>query len=101
MIDPDAVITALVGFLVTACSLTLAAGIRRIPWRYGALIGVGMAMVLTAAWAANARLRIDPATLVLIGALGGSLTQQAFDRGERERRRISEGITSIREVHFT
>ncbi len=96
MIDPEAVITALVVLLVTAGMFTLGAGIRRIPWSYGAIAGAGLGIVLTAFWAANERRWIDPATLVLVGALGGSLMQRALDRGERERRRISDEITSIR-----
>ena len=96
MSDLDALVTATVVFLVSAGMVTLGAGIRRIPWRYGALVGVGAATVLTAAWAANERLLIDPATLVLVGAIGASLAQIAFERGERERRRTSDEITSIR-----
>ena len=60
---------------------------------------MGTATVVTAAWAANARL-VDPAILVLIGAIGaigGSVTQWAFDRGQRERRRISDAITAAPE----
>ena len=44
---------------------------------------------------------VDPGMLVLVGAFGGGLAQLAFERGERERRRISDAITAIREVHFT
>ena len=57
---------------------------------------MGTATVVTAAWAANARL-VDPPILVLIGAIGGSVTQWAFDRGQRERRRISDAITAVPE----
>ena len=57
---------------------------------------MGAGTVFTAVWAANARL-VDPAILVLIGAIGGSMTQWAFDRGQRERRRISDAITAVPE----
>lgn len=100
MIDPD-VVTALVLFLVTAGLATLGAGIRRIPWRYGVAAGLWIATALVAAWAADRRLLDDPGMLVLVGALGGSQALLALDRGERERRRISDEITTIREAHFT
>ncbi|MEX2182852.1 MAG: hypothetical protein WEC14_00230 [Chloroflexota bacterium] len=95
MIEPTAVITAIVVFGLTSTLVTLGAGLRRIPWLFGTVVGMGSGMVLTAAWAANSRL-LDPAALVLVGAIGGSLTQAAFDRGERVRRRISGAITATR-----
>ncbi|MEX1171983.1 MAG: hypothetical protein WEG56_05150 [Chloroflexota bacterium] len=95
MIEPTAAITAIVVFGLTSTLVSLGTGLRRIPWRFGVVVGMGTGMVLTAAWAANSGF-IDPASLVLVGAIGGSLTQAAFDRGERERRRISESITTIR-----
>ncbi len=101
MIDANEIVMAVVVLLVTVGLTTLAAGIRRIPWRFGARAGVGAAFVVTAAWAANDRLLFDPATLVVLGALGGSLAQQAMERGEFERRRISDEITAIREVPRT
>lgn len=95
MDESSALVSAAVLFLAAAGMATLGAGIRRIPWRYGAVLGMGTGAVLTAVWAATAGLS-DPPILVLIGAIGGSVTQQAFDRGQRERRRISDGITAIR-----
>lgn len=95
MIEPNAVITAVVVFLLAAGMATLGAGIRRIPWRFGAVVGAGTGIVLAAVWAAYSR-NADPATLVFVGAIGGSLTQMAFARGQRERRRISDEITAIR-----
>jgi len=94
MDESRALVSAVVIFAATAGMATLGAGIRRIPWRFGAVLGLGAGTVFTAVWAANARL-VDPATLVLIGAIGGSVTQQAFDRGQRERRRISDAITAV------
>lgn len=38
----------------------------------------------------------DLPILVMVGAIGGSLVQRSFDRGEQERHRISEEITSRR-----
>lgn len=93
--ESSALVSAVVLFVATAGPFTLVAGIRRIPWRYGLVIGAGAGLVFTAAWAANGGL-VDPATLVFVGAIGGAVTQQAFDRGQRERRRISDEITTIR-----
>lgn len=90
----SAPVSGVVLFLAVAAMTTLGAGIRRIPWRFGAVMGLGTATVLGAAWAATAGLA-DPPILVLIGAIGGSVTQQAFDRGQRERRRISDTITAV------
>jgi hypothetical protein len=70
------------------------AGIRRIPWRHAAVMGVGFVTVFSALWIAM--FRSDLPSLVMVGALGGILVQFGFDRGERERRRISEAITSGR-----
>lgn len=87
---------------------TLVFGIRRIPWRYAALFGAGYGLVFATAYVASSgRLvasfghLVDPGMLVLVGAFGGGLAQLAFERGERERRRISDAITAVREVHFT
>lgn len=79
-----------VGFGVLIAIVT---GIRRFPWRYCAGVGLGFAIVV---WALRlAIVGVDPALrdlldagmLVLIGALGGALTQFAFDRGERAQQR--------------
>lgn len=98
MIEPTAIISSVVVFLVVAGMATLLAGIRRIPWRFGLVIGTGWGTVLTALWTAgwpaNAR-PVDPAAFVLVGAIGGSLTQWAFDRGQRERQRVAAEITAI------
>lgn len=63
------------------------AGVRRIPWRHAALMGVGYVLVFGALWFALFR-GVDP-VLVLVGALGGVLVQRGFDDGTQERRRIS------------
>lgn len=94
MVDVSALVSGVVLFLAVAAMATLMAGIRRIPWRFGAVIGLGTGTVLTAVWAATAVL-VDPPILVLIGAIGGAVTQQALDRGQEERRRISEAITAV------
>jgi hypothetical protein len=67
------------------------AGIRRIRWRYAALMGAGYAIVLAALW--FAMFRSDNPILVLVGGLGGVLAQRGFGEGMQERNRISEEIT--------
>jgi hypothetical protein len=94
MIEPVGLIGALAWGGAAGLLMVLAAGIRRIPWRYAALVGVGWGIVFAALRAAQ--LGADPAILVLVGAIGGSLAARGFDRGEQERKRISDGITSIR-----
>ena len=93
----EPIITAAVLF-VAAVMGTLVYGIRRIPWRYAILFGIGFAAVIGAVALARADVA-DPAILVLIGAIGGSVAQLAFERGERERRRISDAITGVGEGH--
>ena len=94
----EPIITAAVLFVVAAVMGTLVYGIRRIPWRYAILFGIGFAAVIGAVALARADVA-DPAILVLIGAIGGSVAQLAFERGERERRRISDAITGVGEGH--
>lgn len=78
--------------------IAIVTGIRRFPWAYCAGVGLGVAIV---AWASRLavvgvdpalRNLLDPGMLVLIGALGGGLTQFAFDRGERAQQRRTAAI---------
>jgi len=101
MTDMDVVAAALLFFVVSVGLGALMYGIRRIRWRFAALFGVGFGIVIGAGYVATSGRLVDPALLVIVGAFGGAVAQLAFERGEGERRRISEGITSIREVHFT
>lgn len=55
-------------------------------------MGVGFGIVFAVFW--FALFRADLPSLILVGALGGTLVQRGFDLGERERVRISEAITS-------
>lgn len=94
MVLSNELLTALL-FGVTSVGLFIGmTGVRRIPWRHAALMGVGYVFVFGALWFAIFR-ALDP-ILVLIGALGGVLVQRGFDEGMQERRRISEEITSGR-----
>jgi hypothetical protein len=79
----------------------LAAGLRRFPWRYCALAGLGIGLIF---WAGRLAIVgvdpafsrfLDPGTLVLVGALGGGLVQFAFDRGERARQRRTAAILGM------
>ena len=68
------------------------AGLRRLPWRYSILVGVGVGVVLAALRMATLDPRIDPGVLVLIGAVGASLATLGSERGERARVRRSAAI---------
>lgn len=94
MIEPVELIEALAWGGAAGALMTLVSGIRRIPWGHAAVVGVGLAIVFAALRAAT--LGVDPGTLVLVGALGGSLAIRGWDRGEQERRRISDAITATR-----
>lgn len=77
------------GVLIGALAV-LTSGIRRLAWRYRALLGVGFAVVFAAL-----RLAMtggDPGLLVLIGAFGGALATVGSERGERDRERRSAAI---------
>jgi len=103
MTEQELLSTALFFFVGTAGLGPLMYGIKRIPWRYAALFGVGYGIVIATAYVASSGrfvasfgTPVDPGMLVLVGAFGGGLAQLAFERGERERRRISDAITAIR-----
>lgn len=78
-----------IGFGVIAVFLV---GVRRLPWRYAILVGVGSGVVLATFRLATLDARSDPGLLVLIGAVGGSLATLGAERGERERVRRSTAI---------
>ena len=94
MIEPVELVTTAVVYGVIGALFVVLAGVRRIAWRHAAIIGFGNGIVFAALWAAMNR--ADPGALVLVGALGGALAQRGWERGERERRRISDEITAIR-----
>lgn len=78
--------------------IALVTGIRRLPWRHCAGVGLGFGIVIWALRLAAIGVDpsfgkfLDPGTLVMIGAFGGGLTQFAFDRGERAQRRRTAAI---------
>ncbi len=94
MIQSQDLLTALIFVGISLALVIGLAGVRRIPWRHAATMGVGFGVVLAAFWFALAG--TDLPTLVLIGAFGGVLVQRGYDLGERERIRTSEAITSGR-----
>ena len=71
----------------------LIAGVRRLPWRYSALIGLGQGIVF-AALALATYGRAAP-ELVLLGAIGGGLAVHGFEHGDRARRRIYADMMAI------
>jgi hypothetical protein len=94
MIEPVELVTALVWGGAAGTLMMVGAGIRRIPWWHASVVGVGYAIVFAALKAAIDG--VEPAGLVLFGALGGSLAMRGWERGEQERKRISREITAIR-----
>ena len=86
-------IEALIAGAVTGSLWMLFAGLRRIPWRYAAIMGLGAGVVFSTL--RQVTIDLDPGTGVLLGALGGGIVQLGFDRGQREReRQTAEILTS-------
>jgi hypothetical protein len=94
MIEPVELIEPLVFGAAVGGLMVLVAGIRRIPWRYAVVVGVGYGIVFAALRAAT--FGVDTSILILFGALGGSVAIRGWDLGEQERKRISSAITAIR-----
>jgi hypothetical protein len=76
--------------------VTIAAGIRRWPWRWCAVVGLGFGVVLATLRLAAIDAAADPSLLVLFGALGGSIATIGSERGERDRRARSAVILGSR-----
>ncbi len=93
MIEPVELVQPLAFGAGVGALMILVAGIRRIPWRYAVVVGVGYGIVFAALRAAASG--VDPATLVLVGAVGGSVAIRGWDLGEQERKRISDAITAV------
>ena len=72
------------------------AGLRRLPWGYAGLIGLGTGMVFAVLRLATLDAGFDPAIALLVGAVGGSLTTVGAERGERARVRRSAAILAGR-----
>jgi hypothetical protein len=75
----------------TGALFVVAAGLRRWPGRYAALVGLGWGVVLAALRLSQLQ-PVEPGLLVLFGGLGGSLATIGSERGERERKRRSGSI---------
>jgi hypothetical protein len=71
-------------------------GVRRLPWWYAGLVGLGFGLVLGSLKLATLDPTFDPGMLVLFGALGGSLATYGTERGERARIRRSAAILADR-----
>jgi len=76
--------------------VTIAAGIRRWPWQWCAVVGLGFGVVLATLRLATLDAVAEPALLVLVGALGGSIATMGSERGERDRRARSDAILGVR-----
>ncbi len=72
-------------------------GVRRQPWRYCAVVGLGFGLVFGTLRLATLEvdprlLAVDPGMLVQLGALGGGIATLGFERGERARDRRTAAI---------
>ncbi len=70
------------------------AGLRRLPWRYSALTGLGYFVVFAAL--RLSAMEVESGLLVLLGAVGGGLATLGWERGERDRARRSASILAGR-----
>lgn len=70
------------------------AGLRRLPWRYSGLVGLGYFVVFTTL--RLSAMDADSGLLILLGAVGGGLATLGSERGERERTRRSASILAGR-----
>jgi hypothetical protein len=94
MIEPVELVEPLVFGAAVGALMVIVAGIRRIPWRYAVIVGIGYGIVFAALRAAT--FGVDTSILILFGALGGSVAIRGWDLGEQERKRISDEITAVR-----
>ena len=94
MFEPVELVEPLVFGAGVGALMVLVAGIRRIPWRYAVIVGVGYGIVFAALHAVT--FGVDASILVLFGALGGSVAIRGWDLGEQARKRISDAITAVR-----
>jgi len=87
-------IEAIVGGAAAGVLMVFVAGVRRLPWRYSGLVGLGYGVFL-AALRLSAE-SVESWLLIGLGALGGGLAVLGTERGERERARRSASILSRR-----
>jgi hypothetical protein len=78
--------------LAASLLFTIVAGIRRWPWRWCAITGLGFGLVLAILRFSHLDVAPDPSVGVLLGAIGGSIAAIGSERGERERRKRSDAI---------
>lgn len=92
-------IEAIVWGAAVGALFLLVSGLRRLPWRHGGLLALGFGTAFAALRLAQLNLDgpfTDAGSLVLLGALGGSLAAVGWERGERERSRRSASIVEAR-----
>ena len=91
-------VEAIVWAAVPAAFITLISGVRRLPWQWCVMVGLGFGIVWWAVRLATIdpdpsfSVLADPGILVYIGAFGGGLAQFAVDRGERARQRRTAAV---------
>jgi hypothetical protein len=83
----DGLIVLLVMTLPLAVLFALFAGIQRIPWRDGLVIGLGMETVLIAGGlVSSGTVRAsDAGLLVFVAAIGGGIAVRGYERGKARR----------------
>jgi hypothetical protein len=88
----------LVSSAVIAGLFMLIAGIQRIPWRDGFVMGTGMAIVLVAGGLASSGVLAakDVGTLVFVGAIGGGIAVLGYERGKARRDAAISAIVGTR-----
>jgi hypothetical protein len=90
----DAMFEAVVLGAAMGILSVLIAGVRRIPWRYAGLIGLGYGVLFGTLRLSTES--VEPWILVGLGALAGGLAVLGTERGERERARRSASILAGR-----
>ena len=91
-------VVVLVATVSTAALFMVFAGIQRIPWRDGLMIGLGMAIVLVTGGLASsgAIAARDVGSLVFIGAIGGGIAVRGYERGRARRDAAIAAIVDTR-----
>ena len=93
-VDWVTVVVAAVVVGLTSGLIFLFAGIQRIPWRYAALIALGIGVVMlagslaSAGWTQNGQ----AGGLILLAAFGGGLAVRGYERGKAQRDAQVEAI---------
>ncbi len=89
-------IEALIWGATTGVLFLLVAGLRRVPWSYAGLFALGIGTVFTTVRLSQLNVGLDPGSLVLLAAVGGSLASAGWERGAHARARRAASILEAR-----